>query len=56
VPSESGTVYGIEIWGLDGGWKGTDKTHSRFCKIIIGVPRFSANNWSYAGIARGEKL
>jgi hypothetical protein len=37
--SESRTVY----WGLDAGWKGTDKTHDRFCKTI-GVPRFAANN------------
>jgi hypothetical protein len=37
-------MYGIEMLGLYGGWKETDKTHSRFCKIILGIPRFAANN------------
>jgi hypothetical protein len=40
--SESRAMYGINIWGLDGGWKETNKIRSRFC--TIGVPRFAANN------------
>jgi hypothetical protein len=32
------------MWGLDGGWKETDKIHSRFFKTKLGVPRFSANS------------
>jgi hypothetical protein len=31
--------YGIEMWGVEEGWKEIDKIHSRFCKIILGVPR-----------------
>jgi hypothetical protein len=38
-------MYGIEMWGLDGGRKEIDKTHSRFCtKITVGVPRFAEIN------------
>jgi hypothetical protein len=41
-------MNGIEIWGLDGGWKEAVKIYSRFCKIILGVSRFAAN--SMAGV------
>jgi hypothetical protein len=40
----SRTIYGTEMWGLDGGWKEIDKIRSRFCKTKLGVPRFSANS------------
>jgi hypothetical protein len=30
---ESITIYGIEIWGIDGRWKETDRIYSRLCKI-----------------------
>jgi hypothetical protein len=33
--SESRTMYGIEMWGLEGGWKEIDNIQSRFCKIIL---------------------
>jgi hypothetical protein len=49
--SESITMYGIQIWGLDGGLEDTDKYHSRFYKIILGVSRFTAN--SMAGVRQG---
>jgi hypothetical protein len=42
--NESTMMYGTEIWGLDGGGKEIDKIHCRFCKIILGVMRFAANN------------
>jgi hypothetical protein len=42
--SEFRTMYGIEMWVIDGGWKEIDKIHSRFRKTILGVPRFAANN------------
>jgi hypothetical protein len=42
--SESRTMYGIKMRGLDEGLKEIDKIHSRFCRIILGVPRFAANN------------
>jgi hypothetical protein len=37
-------VIVVIMWGLDGGWEETNKIHSRFCKIILGVPRFVGNN------------
>jgi hypothetical protein len=37
-------MYGIEMWGLEGGWKQIDKIHSRFCKVTLGMPRSAANN------------
>jgi uncharacterized protein YuzE len=42
--SESRTMCGIEIWGLQEGWKETGKIESRFRKAILGVPRYAANN------------
>jgi hypothetical protein len=33
--SESRTMYGIEMWGLEAGWKEIDKIHARFCKKIL---------------------
>jgi hypothetical protein len=32
------------MWGLNGGWKETDKIRSKFGKIILGAPRFAAND------------
>jgi hypothetical protein len=41
---ESRMIYGIEMWGLEGGWKQIDNIHSRFCKVTLGMPRSAANN------------
>jgi hypothetical protein len=41
---ESRMMYGIETWGLKGGWKQIDNVHSRFCKVSFGIPRLAANN------------
>jgi hypothetical protein len=41
---ESITMYGIEMRGKYGRGKETDKIHTRFCKTILGVLRFAANN------------
>jgi hypothetical protein len=30
------------MWGLEEGWKETDKTHGRFCEKILQIPRFVA--------------
>jgi hypothetical protein len=30
-------MTGVEIWGLEGGWKEREKVHEMFCKIIFGV-------------------
>jgi hypothetical protein len=41
---ESRMMYGVQMWGLEGGWKQIDKIHSRFCKVTLGMPRSAANN------------
>jgi hypothetical protein len=41
---ESRMMYGVEMWGLEGGWKQIDNIHSRFCKVTLGMPRSAANN------------
>jgi hypothetical protein len=37
-------MYDTGMWYLGGGRKETDRTQNRFCKIILQVPRFAANN------------
>jgi hypothetical protein len=49
------TMYSIKMWGLDGGWEEIDKIHSRFCKIILGVPRFVANNVAELELGRDSR-
>jgi hypothetical protein len=48
-------MYGIEMWALHGGWKEIDKIHSRFCKIILGVPRSAANNVAELELGRDSR-
>jgi hypothetical protein len=48
-------MYGIEMRVLYGGWKETDKMHGRFCKIILGVPRFAANNMAELELGRDSR-
>jgi hypothetical protein len=33
----------VEIWGVKGGWKETEKDHEMFCKRIFGIPRTAVN-------------
>jgi hypothetical protein len=47
-------MYGTDMWGLGGGWKEIDKIHSRFCKTILGVPRFAADSVSEQEIDRNS--
>jgi hypothetical protein len=54
MPRESRTIYGIGMWGLDGGWKEIDTIHSRFC-TILGVPRFTANNVTELELGKNSK-
>jgi hypothetical protein len=53
--SESRTMYGIEMWGLEGGWKEIDNIHSRFCKIIIAMPSSGANNMAQLELGRDRR-
>jgi hypothetical protein len=34
--------YGVEIWGVEEGWKEIDKIHGRMCKKVLGIWRFAA--------------
>jgi hypothetical protein len=36
-------VSGVEIWGLEERWKGTDVIQGRICKKVLRIPRFAAN-------------
>jgi hypothetical protein len=40
---ESRMMTGVEIWGLEGGWKEIEKVHEMFCKRISVVPSTAAN-------------
>jgi hypothetical protein len=40
---ESRMMTGLEIWGLDDGWRGIGKVHEMFCKRIMGASTASAN-------------
>jgi hypothetical protein len=40
---ESRVMTGVEIRGLEGGWKEIEKVHEMFCKRIFGVPSTAAN-------------
>jgi hypothetical protein len=35
-------MTGVEIWGLEGGWKEIEKVHDIFCKRIFGLPSTAA--------------
>jgi hypothetical protein len=36
-------MTGVEIWGLDDGWRETGKVHEMFCKRIMEAPTAAAN-------------
>jgi IS1 family transposase len=36
-------MTGVEIWGLEDGWKETGKVHELFCKKVMGMPNTAAN-------------
>jgi hypothetical protein len=36
-------MTGVEIWGLEDGWKEIGKVHGLFCKRVIGMPNTAAN-------------
>jgi hypothetical protein len=37
-------MTGVEISGLEDGWKEIGKVHELFCKRVVGVP--NSNKWS----------
>jgi hypothetical protein len=36
-------MTGVEIWGLEDGWKEIGQVHELFCKRIMGMPNTAAN-------------
>jgi hypothetical protein len=40
---ESRMMAGVEIWGLEDGWKEIKKVHELFCKRVMGKPNTAAN-------------
>jgi hypothetical protein len=40
---ESRMMTGVEIWGLEDGWKEIKKVHELFCKRVMGTPNTAAN-------------
>jgi hypothetical protein len=36
-------MTGVEIWGLEDGWKEIGKVHELFCKRVMGMPNMTAN-------------
>jgi hypothetical protein len=40
---ESRMITGVEIWGLEDGWKEVQKVHELFCKTVMGTPNTAAN-------------
>jgi hypothetical protein len=53
--SESSMMYGTELWGVYDAWKETDKIHGRFCKKILGVPRWAANGAAEIELERDSR-
>jgi hypothetical protein len=52
---ESRMMYGVEIWGIEEGWKQIDKIHGRMCKKILGIPRFTANGVTELELGRDSR-
>jgi hypothetical protein len=48
-------MTGVEIWGLEGGWKEIEKVHEMFCKRIFGVPSTAANGACVRELGRTDK-
>jgi hypothetical protein len=40
---ESRMLTGVEIWGLEDGWKEIKKVHELFCKRVMGTLNTAAN-------------
>ena len=46
VACESEIMYGIEVCGLSEAWIEIDKTCSRFCKKLKGIPNCTASGFA----------
>jgi hypothetical protein len=45
----------LKVWGLSEGWKEIDKTHSRFCKKLMGIPKCAASGFAEMELGRGSR-
>jgi hypothetical protein len=43
VSEESRMMTGVEIWGLEDGWKETGEVHELFCKRVMRMPNTAAS-------------
>jgi hypothetical protein len=48
-------MTGVEIWGLEGGWKEIEKVHKMFCKRIFGVPSTASNGTCVRELGRTNR-
>jgi hypothetical protein len=53
---ESRMMTGVEIWGLDDGWREIGKVHEMFCKIIMWAPTEAADGEGIGRANRKEKV
>jgi hypothetical protein len=52
---ESRMMTGVEIWGLDDGWREIGKVHEIFCKRIMGAPTAATNGSCMKELGRTNK-
>jgi hypothetical protein len=52
---ESRMMTGVEIWGLEGGWKEIKKVHELFCKRVMGTPSTAANGARVKELERTDR-
>jgi hypothetical protein len=48
-------MTGVEIWGLEDGWKEVNKVHELFCKRVMGTPNTAANRVCVKEIGRTNR-
>jgi hypothetical protein len=48
-------MTGVEIWGLEHGWKEIGKVHDLFCKRVLGMPNTPANGARVEELQRTNK-
>jgi hypothetical protein len=48
-------MTGVEIWGLEDGWKEIGKVHELFCKRVMGTPNTTANGACAKELGRSNR-
>jgi hypothetical protein len=52
---ESRMMTGVEIWGLEDGWKEIGKVHELFCKRVMGTSNTAANGACVKELGRSNR-